>query len=101
MLMVLCMEMKNKLISFPKEVLDVLEDYKRKTGITASDYIRDATIRRMIVDGLIFFKIKYVDVNIDGNGQKKSKDKSPPEEIKYCDGDRCEIIFPIIDKKKC
>jgi len=50
--------MKDKLISFPEEILDALEDYRKKTGIPATDYIRDAVCRKMIIDGLIMIKKK-------------------------------------------
>lgn len=92
------MEMKDKLISFPKEVLDALEEYKKRTGIPASHYIRNATIRSMIVDGLIFFKTKYIYIEDPGNGEKIKQ--AIPEEIKFCDGDKC-MIDPIMVHKKC
>ena len=53
-------EEKNKLIAFPKVILDKLEEYKEKTGISASAYIRNALVRQMIVDKLIFFTTKYI-----------------------------------------
>lgn len=45
--------MKNKLIGFPIEVLEALDEYRKKTGIAATDYIRDAVVRRMFMDELI------------------------------------------------
>lgn len=53
---------KDKSISFPKQILDALEEYKKKTGISASDYIRNATCRKMIEEGII--KIKKITVEI-------------------------------------
>ena len=91
-------EMKDKLISLPVEVLNVLASYKSKTGISATDYIRTATIRKMIVDGLIFFKTKYVTVEKESNGDKlKLQTLDAIESNKFCDGDSCEIS-PLVNK---
>lgn len=49
-------ETKDKLISFPKVVLDKLNVYKEKTGINSSSYIRNALIRQMIRDDMIDLK---------------------------------------------
>ena len=59
--------MKDKLIGFPKEILEALDEYKKKTGIAATDYIRTAVSRRMIVDGLISIKTKYITVEKERN----------------------------------
>ncbi|MHA1408742.1 MAG: hypothetical protein ACTSQY_00240 [Candidatus Odinarchaeia archaeon] len=91
------MELKEKLISFPKEVLDKLDEYKQKTGISSTSYIRAAVIRSMIVDGLIFFKTKYVEVEKESNGKYVGMDYLP-EELKYCDGDSCSVSIPFKDK---
>ena len=45
--------MKDKLISFPEEILIALDKYKDITGIPATDYIRNAVCRMMILDRLI------------------------------------------------
>ena len=84
--------MKGKLIEFPEPVLDALAEYKKQTGISASDYIRDATCRRMIVDGVIRIKTITIDVEQKGNGKKIQEIiNAPPEAIKFCDGDKCEV----------
>lgn len=51
---------KDKLISFPTEILDALDDYRKSTGVPATDYIRTAVIRSMILDKLIVIKTKVV-----------------------------------------
>lgn len=84
------MVLKDKLISFPEEILDKLEEYRQKTGIPATDYIRDCVCRKMIIDGLIFIKTRYIFIEKEENG-KKLLPNTPPEEIKFCDGDKCEI----------
>lgn len=77
---------KEKLLSFPEEILDVLADYKKKTGIPATDYIRDCVCRRMIVDGLIVIKTRPIYMN-----GKEEKIEIMDEALKYCDGDKCEM----------
>lgn len=56
---------KDKLISFPEEILKVLEDYKHKTGIPATDYIRRAVVKQMIIEGLIYIQRKYITVETE------------------------------------
>jgi len=84
--------MKDKLISFPEEVLDVLDEYKQKTGIPATDYIRLAVIKKMIEEKLIFIKTKYVNVNKEKeDNSKKISTLDAIEANKFCDGDKCEL----------
>jgi len=80
---------RDKLVSFPEEILDTLEQYKQKTGISANDYIRNCVCRKMIQDGLIMLRTRYIDVDKDGNGNGKIN--IPPQEILFCDGDKCQI----------
>lgn len=89
---------KDKLISFPVEILEKLEEYKQKTGIPATDYIRDCVARKMIGDGLIWIKIRYIDVEVERN----SKDKKKPditdavEYNKFCSSDgKCDDPRPV------
>lgn len=86
-------EIKNKQIGFPKFILDKLDEYKQETGINPTDYIRTALIRQMVVDKLIFFKTRYIEI------KKIHEEKSitPPEGAKFCDGDKCEL--PIKEEK--
>lgn len=89
---VMKMEHKDKLISFPKVVLDTLEEYKRKTGISASDYIRRALIKQMILDQLIWFQTKYVILEKESNGEALHlKELEAHQANSFCDGDKCEI----------
>lgn len=86
------LKLKDKLIAFPVDVLDVLADYKKQTGVSASNYIRNATIRKMIVDGLIWFRMKTVDVETEKNGKKLEIDQTDAiESNKFCDDDKCEV----------
>jgi len=57
--------MKEKLIAFPKVILDKLDEYKLKTGISSTTYIRTALVKRMIVDKLIFFSTTYIKIEDD------------------------------------
>ena len=85
--------MKDKLISFPEEILDVLDEYKQKTGIPATDYIRRAVVKQMIVEGMIFIKMKYIEVVEEkGNKGKKVNISDAIEANKFCDGtEKCEL----------
>jgi hypothetical protein len=98
--MSLKLKLRDKLIAFPEDVLDVLSDYKEKTGVSASNYIRNATIRRMIQDKLIWFSMKTIDVETKSNGKKYSNlsDAEGNEANKYCDGDSCEALPPQMEK---
>lgn len=89
------MEHKDKLISFPKVILDTLHEYKQKTGISASDYIRTSLIKQMILDELIWFKTKYIIQEVDKVTEKEVKtyiDDSDARQVNsFCDGDKCEL----------
>lgn len=92
------LKLKDKLIAFPEEVLDTLADYKKKTGVSASNYIRNATIRRMITDGLIWFEMKTVVIKEKSDGKKLELTNIEGDQAnRFCDGDSCEI--PIILEK--
>jgi len=86
--------MKDKLISFPEEILIVLDEYKKKTGIPATDYVRRAVVKQMIVEGLIFIQTKYIIIEKDfkDNGGKASMLEAI-EANKFCDGDSCEVDY--------
>lgn len=89
-------------MSFPKEILEALDEYKQKTGIPATDYIRLAVIRKMIEEKLIFIQTKYINVNKEreDNGGKLSVDElAQIEANKFCDGESCEL--PILANKNC
>ncbi len=89
------LKLRDKLIAFPMDVLDTLAEYKIKTGVSASNYIRNATIRKMIADELIWFKMKTVIVETEKNGKKLRIDQTDAiESHKFCDGDKCEV--PVI-----
>lgn len=87
------LKLKDKLIAFPVDVLDTLAEYKRKTGVSASNYIRNATIRKMIGDGLIWFKMNTVIIETEKNGKKLIDQTDAIESNKFCDGDgdKCEL----------
>jgi hypothetical protein len=97
--------MKSKLIEFPPEILDALAEYKKTTGVSASDYIRNATCRRMLTDKIIYLKIIEVEVESKNNGRKKKEldEIDAIESNKFCDKDTCEIPIqlPEINKKNC
>ena len=92
------LRLRDKLIAFPEDVLDTLADYKKKTGVSASNYIRNAVIRRMIVDELIWFEKKTVIVEVESNGKKLGLTNVEGNQAnRFCDGDSCEL--PIILEK--
>lgn len=82
---------KDKLISFPVEVLEALDDYRKQTGIPATDYIRLAVIRKMVSDRIIKLKQKVIEV-ANNNNKKYVKINAPPEAIKFCDSESCEVV---------
>ena len=95
-------KIKDKLISFPEEILGVLDEYKQKTGIPATDYIRDCVCRKMIEDRLIFIKTKYINVSKereDNSGKLSTDELAQVEANKFCDGASCEI--PALINKNC
>lgn len=83
--------MKDKLISFPEEILNALDDYKKKTGIPATDYIRLAVIKKMIEEKLIWIKTKYITVEKERDNGGKLSTIDAIESNKFCDGDKCEL----------
>jgi len=89
--------MKDKLVSFPEEILDILDEYKQKTGVPATDYIRLAVIKKMIEEKLIFIKVKYITIKKKGEDDIKLSKVEASELNKFCDGESCEIPV-LIDK---
>jgi len=93
--------MKGKLIEFPESILEALAEYKKQTGISASDYIRLATCRRMIVDKIVILKVIEIDVERNGNGSKIKIDMTDAiESNKFCDGESCGFD-PEMASKSC
>lgn len=82
-------EHREKLISFPNFILDKLDEYKQKTGISSTAYIRLALIKAMVLDKLIYFKTKYIITNQENQINKNSI----PESLKYCDSEHCEVNY--------
>lgn len=72
----------DKLITYPKELDEILKEYKEKTGISVTQYIRKALIKQMILDELIEFEKKTF---VEENGALQPKGE------KYCDSASCEI----------
>jgi len=89
--------LKDKLIGFPTEILDVLDDYKKRTGIPATDYIRKAVVKQMIIEGLIFIHMKYITVEAEKENSNKVSVSDAIEANKFCDDDKCEL--PVILEK--
>jgi len=84
--------MRSKSIEFPESILDALAEYKKQTGISASDYIRLATCRRMIIDKIIWLKMMIIEVDDNGMSDKIKIDMTDAiESNKFCDGASCEI----------
>ena len=93
------LKLRDKLIAFPEDVLETLAEYKKKTGVSASNYVRNATIRRMIQDGLIWFRKKTIIVETEKNGKKLIDQTDAIESNKFCDSDgKCEL--PVILEKR-
>lgn len=90
--------MKGKLIEFPEVILEALAEYKKLTGISASDYIRDCTCRRMVMDKILKLKSFYVETESSNNKKQAIKINTDAiESNKFCDGDKCEL--PIFKEK--
>lgn len=56
-------EQKEKLVIFPKAMLDILAENKKITGETASSYIRRATATRMVAENLMIIVPEKVAFN--------------------------------------
>lgn len=80
---------RSKSIDFPEVVLDALAEYKKTTGMSASDYIRNATCRRMITDKILKIKIKEVEILKEEDMIHINLDAINANS--FCDGDKCEI----------
>ena len=93
------LKLRDKLVAFPEDVLDTLADYKKKTGVSASNYIRNATIRKMIVDKLIWFKMNTIEVEKESNGKKLNLSNAEGNIANsFCDGDSCDFNPEIMEK---
>ena len=53
-------ETKEKVIIFPRAMLDILDDNKRITGETSSSYIRRATAMKMVDEKLMKITTKTI-----------------------------------------
>jgi len=89
---------RDKLISFPEEILETLYDYKIKTGIPVSSYIRECVARKMIVDGLIVIKVRCISSEEKKERKKKISMVEATESNKFCDGDSCGVDPRIKEK---
>lgn len=91
--------MKSKLVDFPEDILNALAQYKKQTGISASDYIRNAVCRRLITDKIIQLKFITIDVDRNNGGSKNKIDMTDAiENNKFCDGASCEIPIQLPTK---
>ena len=79
---------RDKLVNFPEFILDKLEEYRHNTGISASSYIKHAVVKQMVLDKLIYFKTEYITTI---NKEPETVQNPIPEELKFCDGDKCEF----------
>lgn len=76
------------LLKLPEQIHFILQNYKKKTGMSMTSYIQRALYRQLINDRLLY--IKMVTLNVDPeNGEMLD---SVPESIKYCDGDKCQVM---------
>ena len=90
------LELRDKLIAFPEAILNTLAKYKKETGVSASNYIRNAVIRKMIVDKLIWFEMRIVVVEKENNGKKLQLSNMEANQLNsFCDGDSCEFKPPL------
>jgi uncharacterized membrane protein YheB (UPF0754 family) len=93
-----------KLITIPNRIHDILEEHKKLTGRSITSLVQEAIYKWMIHEklltqrrvklffdektGIILTEEQYKDLE---NGKDK-KISEFPEAIKYCDGDKCEIL---------
>lgn len=88
------------LLRLPTYLHEVLVKYKEITGISVTSQIIDCIYRQMILRGFI----TVADIRNGIEFPKKEIQKqeiisqSMPEELKFCDGDKCEFD-PIKDKQ--
>ena len=70
-----------------KEVVkNRLEELKIKTGLSINYYVNYAIVKQLILDSIL----KYWEVD-DRPDPHYEYDNKLPDELKYCDGDVCEI----------
>lgn len=81
--------MKGKLVEFPEKVLDALAMYKKQTGISASDYIRNAVCRRMITDKII--RLEFISIKVDRSNGNAIDMSDANEYNKFCTKESCEM----------
>jgi hypothetical protein len=75
------------LLRLPIDIFKILEEYKSMTGVSITNQIYETVAWRLITKGLI---------SLDEFREKETKKEEPfqqiPEDIKYCDGDKCQIF---------
>ena len=71
-----------KTIEIPDELYEVLEEHKKTTGRPITGMIQEGLYRWMVHERLV--KPKTREINM------KRKEKLP-EELKFCDGDKCNV----------
>lgn len=94
-----------KLLTIPDEVHKLLEDYKELTGRSVTGIIQEAIYRWLIHEKILIPKrvILYYDEKLDKyfteeqmkeikRGNKQKKINSIPEELKFCEGDKCQVV---------
>jgi len=93
-----------KLLFIPDKVHDVLVEHKELTGRAISSMIQEALYKWLIHERLMIPKLVTLYYNkttnkyfseeeynkMNGNGKTKIIN-APPEGIKFCDGDKCEL----------
>lgn len=79
--------MKDKLIRYPIKIHEILEEVKEKSGISINAYIQEAIIKKLVHDK--YLVIKSTTILCDKDTGKIVE--SIPEELKYCDGDKCQV----------
>ena len=78
-----------KLITLPDEVSDILNNYKEKTGMSATSYIQRAVYKSLIHDKLMIIKprIIYYEKEDENNGNKLNETvEVVPEKIQPMKG---------------
>ena len=73
-----------------------LEELKEKTGLSMNYYVNYAIVKQLILDSIL--KTWEYD-NITRQNPHYENINKLPEDLKFCDGDRCEL--PFSEKSVC
>ena len=78
--------MKEILLRIPDELFGIIKEFKEKTGVAYTNFIYNSIVWYCVSKKLLSFRF------INGYNKKEEVVRdSLPEELKFCDGDSCEV----------